>query len=408
MLRVGEIRPWAFAGVVGLVCASCGSDEPDNGGDGTDDPSPSSSAYVLFNRIQLPTGRMNYVNVLPQLATVELDLGQAIELGGFSRVRRVDDDLLVFFGESGQVARYSVAEDLSLNETARFSMASEGITSFPNALVFISETRAYFIDDSLGRVVVWNPREMSLTSSFPFDLAVDNFPNVVMGSPSVVGDFVLAPVAWTNADGSVPRDVVGVARFSASEDRFIDVVVDNRCGYSITGFVDGDRFYISGDWRAGLFAAYSAVELTPPCMLTFDPATGQFEGDAVNLAEATGRPATAGVYSAGPGRAAILAYDAPVSFDEIPTQFPDFRAYPAQEFWRWGLMDLETNMVQFFDALPLSSLSFPPSVVDGGVVVGIAEESLGTSTLFRLDVSSATATSVLDAPGEILNTLRIR
>lgn len=133
-------------------------------------------------------------------------------------MRSFENDLLVFDGDSGgQVARYGLNEDLSLREKGRLSMQNEGVSSFFNTIAFISPTRAYLIDRDVARVVVWNPRDMTLTGSFPFELAVDDFPDFVVGAPSVHGDQVLAPVAWTSQDGDTPRPVVGVARFAAEE-----------------------------------------------------------------------------------------------------------------------------------------------------------------------------------------------
>lgn len=379
------------------------------GDDGSSSPPATTEdrAFIFFNRILQAPGRTNFVSVLPDLDASEVDIsGAQLELGGFSRVREFEGDLLVFFGESGEIARYTVEADFSLTEQARFSMQSEGVTSFVNSIVFLSPTRAYYIHADQAQVVVWNPSEMTLTGTFPLDLRVEGFPEVILGPPSLLGDRVLVPVAWLDATEVEPRPVVGIAQISATQDELISVVVDSRCGFSLSGFVDGGRYYVVGDWRAGVYRIYSPDPLPPACLLEFDPDTGTFSDSFLDLEAVTNAPALSGVFGLGNGTFAARVYDSPIDVSQIPDDFPNPAEYFGLELWRWGTIDIETGETELVTDLPLSSLSFAPIVIDGQLYIGVAQESLGNSTLFRIDGSSATAT--VRAAGEILNVLRIR
>jgi len=362
---------------------------------------------VFFSRVLQPPGRTNFVHLLPNLEGPEVDISRAqLELGGFSRVRAFEGDLLVFFGESGEIARYTVEPDLSLTESARFSMLNEGVSSFFNSIVFISSTRAYYLHAEQLQVVVWNPREMTLTGTFPVDIRVEGYPEVIFGLPTLVRDRVLVPVAWVERGGVEPRPVVGVAQISATTNELISVSVDDRCGFSLAGFADGGSYFIVGDWRSGAYSTYSPEPLPPACLLEFDPATDDFSDRFLDLELVTNAPAVSGAFGLGDGTFVARIYDAPIEIAEIPEAFPNPTEYFGLELWRWGTIDIHTGETRLVTELPLSSLSFAPFVIDGQLYIGVARESLGSSTLFRIEGASAAAT--LTSPGEIMNVLRIR
>ncbi|MEM7437422.1 MAG: hypothetical protein AAF436_19880 [Myxococcota bacterium] len=390
-------------GVAVLVAGASGCGDPS----ATVPTRDAEEAFVFFSRVLQPPGRTNFVSILPSLEGSEVDLSSArLELGGFSRVRVFEGDLLVFFGESGEIARYVVEPDLSLTERARLSMVNEGVSSFFNTIIFVSPTRAYYVHAEQSQVVVWNPREMTVTGTFALDLRVEAFEEVIVGPPTLLQDQILLPVAWVDRVSDEPRRVVGVARLSANEDRLIGVSVDDRCGFSLAGFADAGKYYAVGDWRGGVYTAYADVVLPPPCLLEFDPSTAEFSESELDLNSVTGAPAVDGAFGLGNGTFAVRVYDAPIDFDSIRTDYPDPNQYFNLEVWRWGTINLSTGRTELVEDLPLSAASFAPVIIDGNPYVGVAEESLGRSTFFRIQGSSATP--IIRAPGEILNVLRIR
>lgn len=76
--RIFAVSVLSAATALGIT-SGCTSDEsPDPSAVGVEAQGP---AYAVLTRIQLPTGRLNYVNVVPSLQGDEIDLSRALEVG---------------------------------------------------------------------------------------------------------------------------------------------------------------------------------------------------------------------------------------------------------------------------------------------------------------------------------------
>src|SRR5699024_12721959 len=85
----------------------------------------------------------------------------------------------------------------------KFSLANEGVTSLQARTVFLRDTKAYYIDNTQGQIVIFNPEKMEITGSF--DLP-EKFANGYKGFTTQLGfngyqlngNRLSIPVGWIN------------------------------------------------------------------------------------------------------------------------------------------------------------------------------------------------------------------
>ncbi|MEM9493994.1 MAG: hypothetical protein AAGC55_32905 [Myxococcota bacterium] len=224
----------ALLAVIPLV--GCGDDSSDSTDPDAGEPPVSENAYLVLTRVLDPSGRNAYVSILPDLEPAEVDLGQALEFSGRARAFAHEGDVMIMNSETGEITRYDVDERLNLIEGETLSMTGLGITRFISAFIFISPTRAYYVDSNTLQLVVWNPQTMELVSNFSIaEIERPGF-TIAVRRPRLSGDRVLVPIAWSNSSNLRPS--VGLLILDAQSDQVISVLEDERCTISGGSFVD--------------------------------------------------------------------------------------------------------------------------------------------------------------------------
>ena len=181
-----------------------------NGTAGTGGGAPRSTAFLATQRIFTQDGRFVAAQVVSQLDGQELDASQSLELSGFSRTYVFNGKLFVFDGETLQVTRYAIDDDLQLTEDGRFSMMGVGITRFAPTTVFINPTRAIYVGDE-EIAVVFNPEAMVITSTFDIPGLAKEGLSARFNAPIRVGDNLYMATAWWNGDTFEVHPAVAVA-----------------------------------------------------------------------------------------------------------------------------------------------------------------------------------------------------
>ncbi|MEM9188113.1 MAG: DUF4374 domain-containing protein [Myxococcota bacterium] len=401
-----------------LLCliplVACGDDDsapPDGSVDaaGSDAPTDADSdvggdsAFLVATRIRTPDGRTVFLNVVQDLSAQTIDTSTAFELPGVSRVRVYDGKVFAFDGETGNVIRFSVGDDLTLSEEARFSMSGLGIVRFRSQIIFVSSTRAYYLDIPTTQAVAFNPSTMELVSDFPApDLRRDGF-DATGGELQQVGDEIFAPVSFANtATGDIVPSVVTVV-FAANEDQVLRTIDDSRCGVVGGTFTDGDFYYAVGDWGAGVYDAYAPTPLPPPCVVRASAGATAFEPDfSLDLEAATGRRLISDGVGLGDGTFLVRVFDA-----EIDLSMVDPFAYFGLEAWRYAVVNIREATAEVAEGLPLSGISFAPLIVDGAYYGQVVDEETSTTTLHRINADGTTVES-LSGNGELQLVARVR
>ena len=262
--------------MVGVAFSSC-SDSDEN----IDPVDTADAAYLFQVETQTPTGeRFVYMAITPTLDS-EIDLSQAIELGGRSRIRTFNGKVYAFNGETLEVTRYGVGENSTdVNEEDKFSMANLGIPSFGSAIAFVSDTRAVYIDSDVRQIVIWDPTAMEIVSTIPFE---DNFP------PSAQFD---RPAIST--DGKVYLATVGVdfTTFQVSPgarvviidpvNETVEVAFDETLPSGNVGMFDaaGD-YYFSGNTYFGIGHNFNVEKQPSPIILKIENGETTFDSEFV-------------------------------------------------------------------------------------------------------------------------------
>ncbi|MEM9328292.1 MAG: hypothetical protein AAGA85_21675 [Bacteroidota bacterium] len=122
------------------------------------------TAYLMQVETQSPDGdRLVYMVVLPSLDSA-INLNEAVEFNGATRVRTFDEKVYVYLAETMEVLKYEFNESNELIETDKLSMAGTGETIFNGTDAIVSNTAAV-VAFSSGQLVFWNPQTMEITGT---------------------------------------------------------------------------------------------------------------------------------------------------------------------------------------------------------------------------------------------------
>lgn len=180
--------------------------------------------------------------------------------------------------KSPEVARYEVTQGKATKKDS-VSFGGRGVTSiseYAGQLVFVSETKALYFDWRTLNVILWNPKEMTVTGTIDVTgLKIDSF-NVAFSTVTVrKGDKVYMPVAYRTPT-AVPHNsamlVIDTSNDSAK------IVKETRCGYvrDIAEGADG-KLYVATE-AFGAAVNHLNSSLAPkPCLLRFDPGVDEFD-----------------------------------------------------------------------------------------------------------------------------------
>ena len=390
--------------------AGCGDSASEDSPPDDETPPASSlaeSAIMAVTRGLTPDGRFILVNVVPHLEERDLVFEEAFPANGFSRARTFNGKLFVFDGESGEIARFDVGDDGSFTEEARLSMANLGVRRFISSTVFISPTRAQYIDTTGNQVILFNPETMELTASYALpELDRGDQLNKRVNPPERIGDELFSNVRWFNPETLEFDPNVTVFVFSATENRLLRVVDDSRCAIAGAGFVDQGQFYAVGEYEEGTFNVFGIPENPPPpCVLRIGPGDASFDpGFALDLRETVGAPQFAGGLRARDGAFAIQSYQSDID----PSSFPTAQEYNAANVWRWTLVDYETEEATVLQGLPLGETTpFGPFLVDEQLYVPVFDATDGSSVLYRVNEDGSIVPS-LRSQGQIIGLERLR
>ena len=395
---------------LGLGCGDSG-DSNGAGGSGATGGSGGNegSAFLVMNRFRDPSGRTMFLSVLPSLDQGEISLSNALEVSGLSRSRAFNGKVYVFDGEAVTVTRYVVDGDrlvedvLENGDRARFSMAPAGVTRFTNQIAFIDAERAYYVDLVLDQVVVWSPTEMTITSTFSApELGRDGF-GTTGANVDVIDDFVVVALSWSNDNPPAFVPSAALAIFSASEDRLIDVLEDDRCIIARSTFIDDGDVYLMADAGGGIADLFAPPgTIPPPCLLRWVP--GEEDFDSIfyrDLREIVNEPLVSGAVGRGDGTFVTQAYTSDIDPTTLePLELLDL------SLWQWAVVDFVSDTSTLIESIPPGGVSSLGWVVDDQYLVPQFDDDLGSSALYQIE--GAGATELLSVTGEIFTVDRIR
>jgi len=351
-----------------LSITSCKKDDDDI----NPDTGNAESAILYGFRTQTPSGVVYYMNVFPEIPA-NPSTSDAIELGaGWSnRIWSFGEHPYTWNGDASTLTKWNVSKtDLSLSVGDVMSFASTGLSGDFGPPAFLSETKAYFFALGEGKVVEFNPAEMTIVSIHDVDPLT--FSGTANGAwydvwdKYVINGKILMPVDFfAGSDWETP-DGATVAVFDPSTNT-ISYNVDTRLMAGLSKFAideNGNMFHAPAFDNP--FAAHYGGQSNPlPTRTllkvnddgTYDPSFSLDLGDSLN---ATGINSVPLVFN----NKAFVIYSAESDF-QIPLNPEDrWNSYNLENVTK-STIDLTTGEIEPFTALDNYKLFNFHTTIDG-------------------------------------------
>lgn len=313
-------------GVVACGDGSSGDDAADGGGGeggtqatgGNGGTTPTADPlYLVVGSSFTPDGRSTYAAVVDDIgADGSISLEEALEIPGVPSVAVPQRGGVFFVGsaEEPTVERYRVTTEGSIEADGRFSVAGLGLIagrgSVRDAFQFISDTRAYLIDDDTLQVVIFNPQDMTTTGSFSLDGLAEDGTITQLNFVERDGNRLLVSTNHVRSDGTFA--VLGKLAIIDTITDAVTYASQNRCGHLAWSAQDtaGNTYFASHPFQAAAEAGgIAGTPAAKPCMIRLLAGQDGFDPDYfVDLNALTGRP-TGAVIQGTEDRAYVLAFD---------------------------------------------------------------------------------------------------
>ncbi|ACY14572.1 hypothetical protein [Haliangium ochraceum] len=336
------------------VLVACG-DDGDDGGidiDAGEQPGPDSAPtpvegplYAVTTQVfgASPADTQSYVIVTDELeGNTELSLDDAIEVPGRALGVGPEDGDVVFVGGTAAptVTRYDLSADGTLAEGETVSFQGKGLATigeYGGQFQFISDTKAYFFDGATAQAVIWNPQDMSITGDIQLgDLVLADSTLTFTAAPLRIGDDIITFASWRKGL-EVPSQTAVVVIDTTTDQA--TVAIDTRCGYVRDG-IEGDdgMIYLATEAFGSAVYRLNEANAPAPCLLRFDPESGEFDAEFHVELGTLAEGATVGSLVRGPDGSAFVRV---LDEDEFAIQ-PDTnpRVLASAQAWRWARLTL--------------------------------------------------------------------
>lgn len=400
----------ASALLLGLVTAC---ETPDGGGPDGGGETP---LYAISTFVNTGGANQSYLVLTDSVSREQhIDVKEGIELPGASSLAvgaPRGKALFVTGDAAATMTRYDLDASGKLVAGKTVSFQDQGSTgqlaAYSSQYMFVSETKAYYLDARTYKAVIWNPKDMTLTGSI--DLSALNragFAIQFSGSHAVhVGKELFYGVGWLTADrlGVAPRSAMIVIN---TETDTATIVEDTRCGWARDGVLGADGLiYVATESFGGAAYDLDDAKAGPPCMIRFNPATKTFDSLLVYLDDviAPAKPGDiAGMLVPGTGGKAYLrVLDSSLvpSSATTPIQLSTATAW---RLWEVTLGNAPTATA-VAGAAPTNGRSVLQDVGDAIIV----PDYYGDSAKTGLHVMSGDATVKTTVEGQARSVMRLR
>ncbi|NOK18316.1 hypothetical protein [Corallococcus carmarthensis] len=387
---------------------------PDAGSnaDAGTDAGTATPLYAFVAQVSTDTTSTSYVILTETLdPATPLSLTAATEINGRALGSGIPKSNAIFVSSSAgaTVTRYNVTASNTLEKAGEVSFAGKAVTSigeYQNQFQFVSATKAYYFDGRNSQVIVWNPTDMTVTSSISLPaMTIEGSTLTFASNPLNVGTKVLMPLGW-RAGPAVTKQA-GIIVVDTTNDSAV-VVKDDRCGYVRDGIVGTDgKVYLATE-------AYGAAEkrvsgsnpsVPTPCLLKFDPATNTYDATFFKeLGTLTNGGATGSLLAGPNGTGYLRVLDETLYPVQADT---NARALASGVAWKWWKLDpaAGTNAT-LVDTLPASTGSSFLYQVNGRTVFTEFTNS-GSTTNYR-ELTDLTGNLVATHQGLSFSFLQVR
>ena len=333
-----------------LVLSGCGDSEVGAAGVGGSGAPPRSHLLVVTER-ESPEVSMQYLHVLADWpADGKLDYRAAVELGEFVNVQAFDDAVYVHQPEDASIRKLLVTPDGTVTETARLLLSAYGVSGFSGDMIYVSPERAYFLDETAGVLLSWNPATMSIVSSSAIAedaLSRQGLPAQISRGIALGGEGFVA-ASYRDWETYAYYDAAAIGVFDASESSpELRIIEDERCASTVTTpFDGGDGYvYLFSDAALGFDALANPTRTEKAlCVLRMRPGAGEFDPEFfLDLRQALASP---GFYAAHPmkgGKLLVNVWAPDVDAEGVADPEDPMWYWDAPPYFEYAIVDLESG-----------------------------------------------------------------
>lgn len=395
--------------IAAALVAACGPvAEPD---EDDDKQQQETTKYLVHSAVETDNVRTNYFSLVDSIAALdELDYASSLELPGRPRVYASKELDIVVIGdaETLTLTRYEV-KDGALVAGDSFSLQPFGVTSLgAQAVLFLSETKAYYKDNAQMQVIAWNPTTMEVTSEEPIKLPSELVKAGLRNSLS----------QWASRDGeayftvgwsAATYDRVEPGTVLVSIDPETDAVTttpESRCrGLSKTANHDGDLYFFSDVINGLGYVVNGATDGgQKDCILRIKQGATTFDADYLGTTDgAFGEGHVGSITSvSADGEAWVAVADLSITPNAPGTTYNKW--YSAG--WSWWHLPLATlTGATRVEGEPGAFSSFTFAT---GSDFFVNRSAADYSTSSFIELSSGTPTEGLSFPGFLLDVVEVR
>jgi hypothetical protein len=383
------IRPLSILALAALV--ACGGSTA-----ATTAPTPTSTGplYAIATQVigQTSTTYVALVDDLDRAADVPLE--SAVEIAGRAIAVGPTKGGLLFTGsnESPEITRWTLSPSGTLDRGASVSFARYGVSevfAYPEQFHFVSETKAYYLEDATLQLFVWNPSTMTIEKVVPLDGLARAGWTMTFGIAAVLrGDELIVVSSYYKPNDEIYDKETRIAFIDTKTDAVAATITETRCsylGHSVVG-PSGEVYLGSEVYTAAVERAIGATHGGPSCAVRIPAGQRATDpGYLFDFAASAGKPAGS-LLPAGGSEAFVRVLDEGL----LPERKLSPRELFGGAYWRWAKTDLarpdaQTTLLADLPPGPSSILLYK---VDGRVLTNESAADYSSTTL--LDLSHAT------------------
>ncbi|ATB46220.1 hypothetical protein [Corallococcus macrosporus] len=273
-----------------FATACSDSEDPTPPDSGTPDPDAGATQplYAAITQVAIAGGNtQSYLVTLDDIEEAQtVGIDEAIELPSDSYIATGVPGTGRFFVSSSRVPTmtpYTLTANGSIVAADPLSFTGQGVAAtngYQSQHYFVSETKAYYFDHVNYKLVIWNPQDLSIITSkdLTSELKDGDFTFRYSQSLAVTaGNDVIIAGGWHASDvRTIPAKTALVIVDTQTDE--VTVKTDNRCGWARDGVkhTDGKVYYATESLGSGAHFV-SPGTAGAPCMIRFNPATGEFD-----------------------------------------------------------------------------------------------------------------------------------
>ncbi|GHG70668.1 MxcI [Comamonas sp. JC664] len=387
-----------------LFLAACDEDPAPGPG-----PGEEGELYLIHSATETTAGRVNYFTLVDALGQARtLDYSRSLEIAGRPRLYagRGVGFFAIGAGESPTITRYDV-RDGALVPGESLSFQNLGVRAMgPQAVHFVSETKAYYKDASQGLVIVWNPAEMVIEKTLPLpaEFIQQGLVTGLSQWASRDGEAFFS-LGWSTTTYDAVRPGTVLVRIDTETDE-MTWQEDSRCRdlsktarrgntlYFFSGVINGLGYAVNGNGEAG----------QQDCYLRISEGRQTFDADFVgSIASTLGTGHVGSVMAVtDDGTAWMQVADTSVTPSSPGTTYSEWYS----KGWSWWRAPLDgSSTATRVGGEPGAYSGF---TLSSGSSFFVSQAAADYSTTSLVDLSPGAPAAGVTFPGFVLDVARIR